>query len=119
MCVIRCGGADWGLCLTSSPTEAEGRGSGEAAPAGGESPARNGASQSPLPTAGRRDGGEIRYRALHAAAETAGRHRRRDLLQVVLHNNTHNHCFQSVFSDLLFVFSKMKICICLSSRLKS
>lgn len=76
MCLIRCGGADWGLCLNSRPTEAEGRGSGEAAPAAGESPAGNGAPQGSLPTAGRRDGGEIHYRALHAATETAGRHRR-------------------------------------------
>lgn len=63
--------------------DAEGRGAGEAAAAGGESQTRDGASQSPLPAAGHRDRGTIRYRALHAAAATAGGHRHSDPLQVM------------------------------------
>lgn len=64
-CAIRCEGASWGLCLPGGPTSA-----------GGESPTGNGAPQGSLPTAGRRDGGEICYRSLCAAAATAGGHRR-------------------------------------------
>lgn len=97
--LIRSGGAGcYAICLPyRGIAEAEGRGAGEAPPAGGESQTGGGASQSSLPAAVHRDWGAIPHRALYAAATTAGGHRHSDTLQVMTMK-----CFQlwNMLSDL-------------------